>query len=136
MWACLAGAWSNSASAQGQRFSDVPVDHEAHGAVEWAAEVGVTTGYSDGTFRPQEPLRKKHAVVFMQRYYDQILKAERSPEFTRADMMMLLHTVNSGKPRNQDTFKAVTAGGWHSCGLRTDGTVAYWGFLRKRTAAG
>ena len=42
-----------TAVAQSQRFPDVPPDHYAFEAVEWAAEVGVTTGYTDGTFKPE-----------------------------------------------------------------------------------
>ena len=80
----------------GQRFSDVPPDHEHWAAVGWAAEAGVTTGYEDGTFRPDQPLSKRHAVVFMERYYDEILGADQSEGFTRGDMMMLLYTINSG----------------------------------------
>ena len=77
-----------------QRFSDVPPDHEAFDAIEWAAEVGVTTGYEDGTFKPEQPLSKRHALVFMERYYDQILQADESDGFTRGDMMILLKDIN------------------------------------------
>ena len=83
--------------AQSQRFSDVAADHYAFEAVQWAAEAGVTTGYDDGTFKPQRPLSKRHAVVFMERYYDEILQAEQSPDFTRGDMMILLKAINDGK---------------------------------------
>ena len=79
-----------------QRFPDVPVDHYAFEAVEWAAEVGLTTGYTDGTFKPERPLSKRHAVVFMERYYDEILGADESADFTRADMMVLLKAINDG----------------------------------------
>ena len=54
--ACLAGALTATAIAQGQRFPDVPPDHYAYEAIEWAAEAGVTVGYGDGTFQPDEPL--------------------------------------------------------------------------------
>ena len=81
-----------------QRFSDVPPDHEAHEAIEWAAEVGVTTGYPDGTFGPEVPLSKRHAVVFMERYYDNVLQADESPDFTRGDMMVLLRGMASKQP--------------------------------------
>ncbi|MYG98867.1 MAG: S-layer homology domain-containing protein, partial [Acidimicrobiaceae bacterium] len=72
-------------------------------AVEWAAESGVTAGYGDGTFKPQQPLSKSHAVVFMERYYDEILTAEQSDDFTRADMMVLLKAINDGTLRNTGT---------------------------------
>lgn len=95
--ACLAATvGAPAAVAQSQRFPDVPPDHHAFEAVEWAAEVGVTTGYTDGTFKPQRPLVKQHAVVFMQRYYDEILQAEESEDFTRGDMMVLLKAIDDG----------------------------------------
>ncbi len=77
-----------------QRFPDVPSDHPEVDAIEWAAEVGITAGYTDGTFRPEQPLSKSHALVFMDRYYDQILQADESPGFTRGDMMALLKAIN------------------------------------------
>ena len=87
-------AAASLAAAEGQRFPDVPADHEAHAAIEWAAEVGITAGYDDGTFKPQRPLNRRHAVVFLERYYDEILRADQSEDFTRGDMMMLLKTIN------------------------------------------
>ncbi len=94
--AAILGASTATVVAQSQRFPDVPPDHYAYEAVEWAAEVEVTTGYTDGTFKPQRPLSKRHAVVFMERYYDEILQAEESADFTRGDMMVLLKTINDG----------------------------------------
>ena len=112
-----------TATAQGQRFSDVPPDHGAFEAIEWAAESGVTLGYGDGTFRPGLAMHRDHAVLFVERFYDDVLQAAQSPAFTRADMMLVLHAINNGS-----TFKAVSAGGLHSCGLRTDNTIVCWGY--------
>ena len=97
------GALTATAVAQSQRFPDVAADHYAFEAVGWAAEVGVTTGYTDGTFKPQRPLSKRHAVVFMERYYDEILGADESADFTRGDMMVLLKAINDGTLRGADT---------------------------------
>ena len=93
----LVGLLVGVAVAQG-RFSDVPAGHENAAAIEWAASVGVTTGYDDGTFRPAEALKRKHARVFLERYYDNVLGADgddnyRSSEFTRGDMMQLLYDM-------------------------------------------
>ena len=90
------GGGAAGAQAQGQRFPDVPPDHDAYEAVEWAAEAEVTTGYTDGTFKPERPLIKRHAVVFMERYYDEVLGADQSDDFTRGDMMVLLKSINDG----------------------------------------
>ena len=92
-----------------QRFSDVPTDHEAFAAVEWAAEAGVTTGYDDGTFKPDRPLSKRHAVVFIERFYDEILGDVQSEDLTRGDMMTLLHEM-SGASSEQPRQHGGTAG--------------------------
>ena len=95
-----------TAVAQSPRFPDVPADHYAFEAIEWAAEVGVTTGYTDGTFKPERPLIKRHAVVFMERYYDEILGAEESADFTRGDMMVILKAINDGTLRDSGSGTA------------------------------
>ena len=127
-----------TAIAQSQRFPDVPPDHYAYEAVEWAAEVGVTLGYTDGTFKPEEALIKRHAVVFMERYYDEILQAEESEDFTRGDMMVLLKAINDGTIRDDDTTSdgsnvatltvmRVAVGAYHSCVVRANSTITCWG---------
>ena len=132
-------AGSPSEEGASQRFPDVPPDYYAFEAVEWAAEVGVTTGYTDGTFKPERPLIKRHAVVFMERYYDGILGAEESEDFTRGDMMVILKAINDGNitdgaatsestPPGEataplDTYTAVASGAGHSCAVRTDGIL-------------
>ena len=83
-----------AAAQSEQRFSDVPPSHEAYGAVNWAADVGLTTGYTDGTFKPDRPLSKRHALVFMERFYDDILHADVSDDFTRGNMMLLLREMS------------------------------------------
>ena len=94
-------ALAATAVAQAQRFPDVPPDHRAFEAVEWAAEVGVTTGYGDGTFRPGQPLSRWQARVFLERFYDDVLGADGDDSFThasftRGDMMQLLKAINDG----------------------------------------
>ena len=37
-------------------YPDVPRDHWASGYVEAAVRLGLVTGYSDGTFRPDQPM--------------------------------------------------------------------------------
>ena len=125
------GTSAESTSEQGasQRFPDVPADHYAFEAVEWAAEVGVTTGCTDGTFKPQRPLIKRHAVVFMERYYDEILGAEESEDFTRGDMMVILKAINDGAIESGDSsgvaavlalLDALTVASEHTSGYDRD----------------
>ena len=79
------------------RFTDVTDDHPVD-AIEWAAEQGITKGYSATEFRPDEPLKRAHALIFLTRFYDNVLGANgddqfANPDFTRADMMALLHSM-------------------------------------------
>ena len=99
-----------TAVAQSQRFPDVPADHYAFEAIEWAASAGVTVGYGDGAFKPALALGRWHALVFMERYYDEILGADESDDFTRADMMVLLKAINDGTLRDTDTGEGSEAG--------------------------
>ena len=94
--AAMVAVGSTAIAQTAQRFSDVPPDHEAFEAVEWAAAVGLTLGYTDGTFRPDEPLAKWRALIFMERYYDDVLGAAESGDFTSGDMMMLLKAIDDG----------------------------------------
>lgn len=84
------------ALAQTQWFTDVPSGHSQSDAINWAAEVGLTTGYDDGTFRPEMPLSRWHAVTFIERFYDNVLETDEPDRFSRGDMMALLHTIHTG----------------------------------------
>lgn len=103
-----------TAIAQTQRFSDVPADHPQADAIAWAAEVGLTAGYEDGTFRPDEPLPRWAALVFMERFYDQVLQAGESDAFTRGDMMVLLNTINDGSTSGPSASELRIVGTWFS----------------------
>ena len=94
--ALIVGALAATAAAQSQRFSDVPPTHEAYEAVEWAADVGLTVGREDGTFGPNEALPRWRALIFMGRFYDDVLGADESGAFTSGDMMALLKAINDG----------------------------------------
>ena len=48
-------------------FSDVPADHPYYDSIEWSAENGVTTGYPDGTYRPDDPVTRGEMAVFLKR---------------------------------------------------------------------
>ena len=54
-----------------QRFNDVPTDHYAYEAANWAVEIGVTQGCGDGTnFCPERNLNRANMVTFLKRYHD------------------------------------------------------------------
>lgn len=50
-------------------FSDVPADHWAYSAIQTAAEKGITSGYSDGTFQPSAPVTNIQFMVMLSRAF-------------------------------------------------------------------
>lgn len=48
-------------------FKDVPSNHTAYNAVKQLAASNITTGYSDGTFKPQNNLTRAHISAFLAR---------------------------------------------------------------------
>ena len=89
-------------------FVDVMEGHPVE-AIEWAAAQGITLGCEADMFCPDEPLQRRHARVFVERFYDQVLGAGGDDRFTnsgftRARMMALLHSMAA------PTTKAVSAG--------------------------
>lgn len=51
----------------GNPFTDVGSDSPFYTAILWAVESGVTTGYPDGTFRPNSTCTRAHVVTFIYR---------------------------------------------------------------------
>lgn len=49
-------------------FTDVDSSKYYYKAVLWAAEKGITKGYSDGTFRPDDTCLREHVATFLWRY--------------------------------------------------------------------
>ena len=88
------GAASVAVGQFEQRFSDVPVDDPNRIAIEWAADAGLTIGYGDGTFGPDDPMNQFEALLFMERFFDLGL----AEGFTRGDMMGLMHAINQDFP--------------------------------------
>ena len=52
------------------RFSDVADDAWYGPYVERIAELGVTVGYTDGTFRPDHPVKRSQMALFLTRAFD------------------------------------------------------------------
>lgn len=53
-----------------QKFKDVPRDDYFFEKVAWAAQLGITTGWSDGTFRPTEAISREAMAAFIHRMVD------------------------------------------------------------------
>jgi len=60
------------ASAQGTSFPDVPPDSYAAEAVAELVELGILTGFPDGTFRGNEPFTRYQAALVVSRLLDVI----------------------------------------------------------------
>lgn len=50
-----------------QTFSDVPADHPAYEAIQLMRDNGITTGYPDGTYQPDEYTSRIEFTVFLYR---------------------------------------------------------------------
>ena len=82
-----------------------------HAPVSWLATTGITTGTSPTAFSPDKTLTRADLVTFLYRYQGE-------PDVT----------VDPDTPIcDPSLFNSVSAGGLHSCGVRTDGVVACWG---------
>ncbi len=50
-----------------ERFTDVPATHMFYKQIESLAQQGINKGYSNGTFHPNEAIKRKHVFVFLSR---------------------------------------------------------------------
>ena len=96
-------------SAPPHNFSDVVATWQQD-AVSWMAHTGITTGTTDTTFAPEDTLTRAQLITFLYRY-------KGKPEVT----------INTTTPLCVYTFKTVSAGNQHSCGVRVDNTITCWG---------
>ena len=49
-------------------FLDVPTNHPFYKEIVWMHQRGITTGYGDGTFRPNEAVSREATAAFLYRY--------------------------------------------------------------------
>lgn len=54
-------------------FSDVGVDNKYYREITWLASTGVSTGYTDGTFRPLDPVNRDAMAAFLYRYFNNVV---------------------------------------------------------------
>lgn len=62
----MAGEPEYNAPAQ-SKFSDVSTTHPFYKEISWMAEQGITTGWADGTFRPEAPVERAAMAAFFYR---------------------------------------------------------------------
>lgn len=49
-------------------FTDVPTNHQFYKEISWLASTGITTGWNDGTFHPQDHISRSAMAAFIYRY--------------------------------------------------------------------
>lgn len=75
-------------------FADVSVGHRFFGHITWMAEEGISTGYTDGTFRPGATISRSAMAAFLHRMAD-------DPDF-QAPALPTFGDVGSGHPFAED----------------------------------
>lgn len=73
------------AVAEAASFTDVSADAYYAKAVAWAEQIGLTNGYPDGTFRPDNSITRAEMVTMLCRYAQ---KVEGKDTTTRVDVLM------------------------------------------------
>lgn len=63
-------------------FSDVPPDYWAREAIEYTATLGMISGYSDSTFRPEQPVSRAEIVTLLVRAKDYPLPETKKQVFS------------------------------------------------------
>lgn len=57
-----------TATSTSNSFKDVPSNHKFAKEITWLAKTGITNGWSDGTFRPLDPIARDAMAAFMIRW--------------------------------------------------------------------
>lgn len=73
-------AWALEASHQ--LFRDVPLKHWARGYIQLAWELGIVSGYKDGTFRPERVINRAEMVSMLLRALKFVGHGERQVSFS------------------------------------------------------
>lgn len=63
-------------------FSDVSEDHWAYEAITWLSQQGILTGYPDGTFRPNEPIKRSDTAILLTRVFGTDTLKPLTPSYT------------------------------------------------------
>lgn len=64
-------------------FTDVPADHPFYDAIQAATEMGIVSGYPDGTFKPTNAVTKNHFCAMLARAFYADTVAEYDTDYCR-----------------------------------------------------
>jgi S-layer homology domain len=62
-----------------QQFPDVPESHTFHDEIGWLVENGITSGYTNGNFGPQDSVTRGQMAAFLQRFNDAFTAGPEGP---------------------------------------------------------
>ena len=57
------------------QFHDVPLDHPFHSEIDAIAKAGITAGFRDGGYHPNDPVTRQAMAAFMQRGFGRVAMA-------------------------------------------------------------
>lgn len=60
------------------QYSDVPDSSPFHNDIDWVTYYGIAQGYTDGTFKPTNPVSRQAMAAFLHRYNDALTREETS----------------------------------------------------------
>ncbi|CAH1226044.1 hypothetical protein PAECIP111893_05317 [Paenibacillus plantiphilus] len=94
---------ANGVQMNSPAFSDVPFDHWAQPAILWGVQQKITSGYEDGTFKPNKAVTEEEFVTLLVRAYG-------------------IETSTESKQRWSDSFYSVAAD--HNLPVSNDRTAS------------
>jgi hypothetical protein len=86
------------------QFPDVPAGNPFHSQIDAIAEAGITAGFSDGTYRPSDPVTRQSMAAFMHRGFGRVgLVVGTAPETAQVTVSAATTTpaVNANVPVRQ-----------------------------------
>ena len=120
---------SSSYTTLGHRiYKDVPTNDTGwyQAPIGWAYSRGITAGIAKEKFGFGTPLSREEMVLFLCR--------AKAPGICGPSQETLSSSVITTPARptelitlDPETVQSISAGGWHSCGIRHDGTATCWG---------
>lgn len=97
------------AQASTQRFSDVPPGVQFYDEINWLAEMKVTTGYDDGTYRPLTPVNRDAMAAFLYRLHESPEYAPEGQSFSDVPAGTQFHTEMEWSPTRRSRRVSRTA---------------------------